>query len=299
MLHLSPWPWYVVGPLIVITMANLLLVGTRFGLSSNIQTLCASAGANRLAEYFEIDWLSRSWNLVFVAGTIAGGAVARYLLLGDHAVALNPTTVESLQSMGITDAGAAFAPAALFSSKAWTHPVAIAMLLVGGMLVGLGTRWANGCTSGHAISGLSAMQWPSLLGIIGFFIADWPCPTCPPPCSRSCHDPHLPARPLVWDHPHHGRSHQLVPHSGDVPVRILPHVWGHRKRRRIGCCLSPLARRFQWETTEGGDLDIYRYPATQWKAYFIGGIVFGMGWAITGACPGPLFITVGAGYWPI
>ena len=126
--------------------------------------------ADRLAEYFRIDWLSRSWNLVFVAGTIAGGAVARYLLLGDHAVALNPGTVEGLQSMGITDAGAAFAPAALFSSEAWTHPVAIAMLLVGGMLVGLGTRWANGCTSGHAISGLSAMQWPSLIAVIGFFI---------------------------------------------------------------------------------------------------------------------------------
>ena len=92
MLHLSPWPWYVVGPLIVITMASLLLVGKRFGHSSNLQTVCAAAGADRLTEYFRIDWLSRSWNLVFVAGTIAGGAVARYLLLGDHAVALNPGT---------------------------------------------------------------------------------------------------------------------------------------------------------------------------------------------------------------
>ena len=118
MLHLSPWPWYVVGPLIVITMASLLLVGKRFGLSSNLQTVCAAAGADRLTEYFRIDWLSRSWNLVFVAGTIAGGAVARYLLLGDHAVALNPGTVEGLQSLGITDARAAFAPAALFSSEA-------------------------------------------------------------------------------------------------------------------------------------------------------------------------------------
>ena len=72
MLHLSPWPWYVVGPLIVITMASLLLVGKRFGLSSNLQTVCAAAGADRLAEYFRIDWLSRSWNLVFVAGTITG-----------------------------------------------------------------------------------------------------------------------------------------------------------------------------------------------------------------------------------
>jgi len=170
MLNLSPWPWYVVGPLIAITMASLLLIGKRFGLSSNLQTLCTIAGASRLSEYFTLDWTDRSWNLVFVAGTIAGGAVARYLLLGDHAVALNPATVEGLQSMGIADAGSAFAPAALFSAQAWTNPVAISMLLMGGILVGLGTRWANGCTSGHAISGLSAMQWPSLIAVIGFFI---------------------------------------------------------------------------------------------------------------------------------
>ena len=75
MLHLSPWPWYVVGPLIVITMASLLLVGKRFGLSSYLQTVCAEAGADRLAEYFRIDWLSRSWNLVFVAGTLMYGVL--------------------------------------------------------------------------------------------------------------------------------------------------------------------------------------------------------------------------------
>ena len=48
MLHLSPWPWYVVGPLIVSTMASLLLAGKRFGLSSNLQTLCAEVQAPAL-----------------------------------------------------------------------------------------------------------------------------------------------------------------------------------------------------------------------------------------------------------
>jgi len=67
----------------------------------------------------------------------------------------------------------------------------------------------------------------------------------------------------------------------------------------LGAVFHLVARRLRWKTAEGEDLDIYRYPATQWKAYLIGGTIFGMGWAITGACPGPLFITVGAGYWPI
>jgi uncharacterized membrane protein YedE/YeeE len=44
------------------------------------------------------------------------------------------------------------------------------LLLVGGVLIGFGTRYAGGCTSGHAISGLSNLQIPSLKAVIGFFI---------------------------------------------------------------------------------------------------------------------------------
>jgi len=44
------------------------------------------------------------------------------------------------------------------------------MLVGGGILIGFGTRWAGGCTSGHAISGLSNLQLPSLIAVIGFFI---------------------------------------------------------------------------------------------------------------------------------
>ena len=39
---------------------------------------------------------------------------------------------------------------------------------VGGFLIGFGTRWAGGCTSGHAISGLANLQLPSLVAVIGF-----------------------------------------------------------------------------------------------------------------------------------
>lgn len=170
MMQLSPWPWYVVGPLIVLTMAALLLSGRRFGMSSNLRTMCTVAGAGTLAEYFRFDWRTQRWNLVFVLGTVCGGAIARFVLLAPDPVALNPATVASLLAQGITDAGSAFAPAALFGPEAWSNPLAVLTLLLGGLLVGFGTRWANGCTSGHAISGLSSLQWPSLIAVIGFFI---------------------------------------------------------------------------------------------------------------------------------
>ena len=44
------------------------------------------------------------------------------------------------------------------------------MVLGGGFLVGFGARWAGGCTSGHAISGLADLQVPSLVAVVGFFV---------------------------------------------------------------------------------------------------------------------------------
>ncbi len=166
----DPWPWQVVGPLIAGVMSSLLLIGKRFGLSSNLRTMCSIAGANRFSDYFKMDWKSQSWNLVFVLGTIAGGAVARFALLKPGPVIINPKTALRLRAWGIDDAGTSFAPDILFGPEAWSNPAALAFLLIGGVLVGFGTRWANGCTSGHAISGLSAFQWPSLIAVAGFLL---------------------------------------------------------------------------------------------------------------------------------
>jgi len=58
----------------------------------------------------------------------------------------------------------------LFSNAAFSDPYILLLLVVGGFLVGFGARYAGGCTSGHAISGLSNLQWPSLIAVIGFFI---------------------------------------------------------------------------------------------------------------------------------
>ena len=163
------WPWYVSGPLITLTMAILLFSGRRFGISSNLQTLCAMGGCGKVADYFKIDWKKNVWNLVFVSGTIIGGFLASAYLASDAPVDLNPATVESLAEYGITPQTNEALPTGLFSWGNLGTPQGLIMLLLGGFLVGFGVRYANGCTSGHAISGLSNLQLPSLIAVIGFF----------------------------------------------------------------------------------------------------------------------------------
>jgi uncharacterized membrane protein YedE/YeeE len=171
MLELQHWPWYVVGPIITAIMATLLFLGRRFGVSSNFETLCSIAGAGRVSDFFKIDWRARKWNLWFIGGTIGGGAIARYGLLGTDAPAhISKATIETYSAMGVADAGEVYNPSMLFGDQAWTSPAAMIFLLVGGFAIGFGTRWAKGCTSGHAISGMSSLQLPSLIAVVGFFI---------------------------------------------------------------------------------------------------------------------------------
>ena len=166
---LEPWPWYVGGPLIALTMAILLLLGKRFGMSSNLRTLCTLAGGNQFAEFFRFDWKAQRWNLMVALGVIIGGFIAQNYLMEKDGVAINETSVAQLNKMGFTSAGDAYMPRLLFGSEAWTDPKVLGVLVVGGFLVGFGARYAGGCTSGHAISGLSNLQLPSLIAVIGFF----------------------------------------------------------------------------------------------------------------------------------
>ncbi len=166
----NAWPWYVAGPLIALCMAALLFAGKRFGVSSNFQTLCTLAGAGRFSDFFRIDWRERKWNLVFILGTALGGALSGLWLRPQPTVDLSSDTVATLESWGLQDPGATFEPMELYGPEVWGQPGTWLILLVGGFLVGFGTRWADGCTSGHAISGLSSLQLPSLIAVVGFFI---------------------------------------------------------------------------------------------------------------------------------
>ncbi|HPF95885.1 MAG TPA: YeeE/YedE thiosulfate transporter family protein [Mangrovimonas sp.] len=167
---LKPWPWYVSGPLIAIIMFLLIFAGKKFGISSNMRTLCSIAGAGKFSTFFKYDWRSESWNLMVVLGAILGGFLAaNYLVEPNFQVNLNPEVVNQLDSYGFSEAGKDFLPAELFSWKN-LDPKNIVLLLAGGFLIGFGSRYAGGCTSGHGISGLSNFQLPSLVAVIGFFI---------------------------------------------------------------------------------------------------------------------------------
>jgi len=165
----GPWPWYVAGPLIGLTVPLLLFFGNkRFGLSSNLRHACAALPSKN--PFFQYDWRREGgWNLLVFLGIALGGFVGGVLLANPAPLEVAEPTATALAQAGLTVDGA-FAPAALFSwSALFTLPGFVAMV-VGGFLIGFGARWAGGCTSGHGIMGLSELQWPSLLAVAGFFI---------------------------------------------------------------------------------------------------------------------------------
>jgi uncharacterized membrane protein YedE/YeeE len=167
---LQPWPWYVSGPLIALIMFLLILMGRRFGMSSNLETMCAISGAGKKVDYFKFDWRANRWNLLVMIGAAIGGFLGAHFLTDGTAVAIAPETIEKLETLGFESAGEAYMPADLFSLQALSNPKSLVLLLLGGLLIGFGARYASGCTSGHAISGLSNLQLPSLIAVVGFFI---------------------------------------------------------------------------------------------------------------------------------
>lgn len=167
----EPCPWYIAGPLIALLMFILLFFGKNFGMSSNLRTMCSLGGAGKFADLFRFDWREEKWNLVVVAGAVLGGFFASQFL-SDNAVNINPVTADKLaQQYNINSANSGtYMPTELFGAENLSDPYVLTVLVVGGFLVGFGSRYAGGCTSGHAISGLSNLQMPSLYAVVGFFV---------------------------------------------------------------------------------------------------------------------------------
>jgi uncharacterized membrane protein YedE/YeeE len=166
----QPWPWYISGPLIGLIVPILLLLGGKpFGLSANLRHMCAATLPAGLP-FFKYNWRrDGGWNLLFAAGIVIGGFVAAQWLMPDgYTVDISDATRADLRSLGLSDL-TGVVPAELFGMDAIFTARGLVTLVVGGFLVGFGARWAGGCTSGHAISGLAALQLPSLVAVIGFF----------------------------------------------------------------------------------------------------------------------------------
>lgn len=163
----NPWPWYVAGPLIGLTVPLLLILGNKsFGISSSLRHVCAACAPANIP-FFKYDWKKEIWNLFFVAGILIGGFLAAYFLSDPNPVQVNPKLSAELAGYGITD-NSGLIPSDVFSWPQLLTARGIIMMVFGGFLVGFGTRYAGGCTSGHAIMGLSNLQWPSLVATCCF-----------------------------------------------------------------------------------------------------------------------------------
>ena len=165
----QPWPWYTSGMVIVLVMLLLLFFGKSFGFSSNFRTICAACGAGKKVSFFDFNWKEQTWNLLFLIGAIIGGFIASEFMHSGEAVQISQATIQDLKAIGFA-APKSLQPAEIFSMEALSGLKGFIILLGGGFLIGFGSRYAGGCTSGHAISGLSNLQLPSLIAVIGFFI---------------------------------------------------------------------------------------------------------------------------------
>lgn len=172
----QPWPWYVAGPLIGLMVPLLLIAGNKtFGISSSLRHICAICMPANIS-FFKYDWKKEIWNLFFVAGIVIGGMLVYYFLNDQNAVVINDHLKTELAGYGITDYKTQV-PQQLFNWSSLLTLKGFIVMIVGGFLIGFGTRYAGGCTSGHSIMGLSNLQLPSLIATIcfmagGFFVAN-------------------------------------------------------------------------------------------------------------------------------
>ncbi len=165
----QPWPWWAAGIIIGLIVPALLILGNKhFGLSANLRHACAACFPANL-QFFQYAWKKEVWNFFFVGGIIAGAIIASTLLANPEPVKVAPALVTELQGYGITDYSSMI-PTQLLSWESLFTLRGFIMLVFGGFLVGFGSRYAGGCTSGHAIMGLSDLQVPSLIATIFFMV---------------------------------------------------------------------------------------------------------------------------------
>lgn len=173
----QPWSWYVAGAIIGLIVPALLLLGNKhFGISANLRHACAACFPSNI-KFFQYDWKKETWNLFFVVGILIGGFLAAQFLANPDPVQVNPALVKELKDYGIDDYSK-IVPTEIFSWESLFSLRGLILLIGGGFLVGFGSRYAGGCTSGHAIMGLSNLQLPSLIATVsfmigGFIMANW------------------------------------------------------------------------------------------------------------------------------
>lgn len=165
----QPWHWSVAGIAVGLTVPILLLLGNKkFGISSSLRHICAMCFPADI-DFFKYNWRKEIWNLFFVVGITLGAVIASQYLQNPNDLVIADATKQRLISYGISD----FSNLMPHDIFAWSNLFTLQGLVffvIGGFLVGFGARYAGGCTSGHAIMGLSNLQIPSLIATISFMI---------------------------------------------------------------------------------------------------------------------------------
>lgn len=165
----QPWHWAFAGVLIGLTVPTLLLIGNKsFGISSSLRHICAACLPANIP-FFKYDWKKEAWNLFFVFGVLIGGFIATNFLSNPDTIVVSPETIADLKALGITDFSHLM-PQDLFSVENIFTLKGLVFFVIGGFMVGFGTRYAGGCTSGHAIMGISNLQLPSVIATCCFMI---------------------------------------------------------------------------------------------------------------------------------
>jgi len=182
----QPWPWWMGAAVIGLTLFMLFYFDKEFGLSSNLRTMCAADGAGDFADFFNFDWSKQGWNLMVALGATFGGYMAANYFGGDDKAHVSPATIELLNEIAgeevfTTEGGVPIVPGTtvvspeiepfwdIYSWRSLFTVRGFVIIIIGGFMIGFGARYAGGCTSGHAISGLADLQIPSLVAVIGFF----------------------------------------------------------------------------------------------------------------------------------
>ncbi|MFC6618431.1 YeeE/YedE family protein [Deinococcus radiophilus] len=163
----SPWPWWVGGPLIGLTVPLLFWLGNKsFGISSNLRHGCAIVlPESAKPSFFRYDWHKEKWNLMFALGLVLGGFLAGFVFANPEPTRLSEGGLRAVSGLGVklNPGLVPYELTNLASPGVWL------ILVLSGLLVGFGTRYGGGCTSGHAITGLSTLQLPSLIATVSFF----------------------------------------------------------------------------------------------------------------------------------
>ena len=162
------WPWYLSGILFGLIVPMLLIVGNKsFGISKSLRNIVCLIPQKRFSQLND-RFQSNNWRLYFITGIVIGGYLAVEFLNGNTAIELSKSTINDLGEIGITNFDG-LVPSELFNWEFLLSAKGLIIMVFGGLLIGFGVRYANGCTSGHAIMGLSLFSLSSLIAVVGFF----------------------------------------------------------------------------------------------------------------------------------